>query len=401
MSATSILLLLVACASWTWLAVAALRASRVFDRLSDLDPAMPEGGWPLLSVVVPSKDEAANVERATRSLLGQDYPKLEVVAVDDRSRDETGVILDRLASADPRLTVVHVAELPAGWLGKNHASHVGATRARGDWLLFTDGDVAFARDALRRAIAYAEAKRLGHLVASPRLIAPGFLERAFVATFTLFANMRFRIWDLRRPRTSAYIGLGAFNLVRRSGYERVGGHKTLAMEVLDDVKLGLILRRSGVRQGAVNAGPLVEVRWNPGFRATFRGLLKNAFAAAEWRVGLTLVGTAFVALMAFGPWLVLLDEAGPVRWLGLAPIALAAMLHGGVARRVAGGSGAEGLAYPLSDGAFVAVLATSALLAMARGGIEWRGTRYPLRELRAGCVREHDWPIDRVEGWDA
>src|SRR4029077_3307174 len=122
------------------------------------------------------------------------------------------------------------------------------------------------------------------LAASPRVTAPGFLERSFVATFSVFANLVFRVWDLDSPGTRAFVGIGAFNLVRREAYEAVGGHRALAFEVVDDVKLGLILRRSGVPQGAIDSGGLVRLRWQPGFRASFRGLLKNAFAAAEWSV---------------------------------------------------------------------------------------------------------------------
>ena len=269
---------------WTALALRVLRGSRRIPRLPDVAPEAPPGGWPSVSVIVPSRNEERAVEAATRGLLAQDYPSLEVVAIDDRSTDATGRLLDALAARDERLAVRHITALPHGWLGKNYAMAQGAEAATGEWLLFTDGDVLFAPDVVRRAMAFACRHHLGHLVAFPHLIAPGFLERAFVASFALFANLVFQVWDLKRPGSRAFVGVGAFSLVRREAYAAVGGHRAVAFEVVDDAKLGLILRRSGVPQGALDSGGLVRVRWQQGFVASLNGLNKNAFAALEWSV---------------------------------------------------------------------------------------------------------------------
>ena len=133
---------------------------------------------PTLSIVVPACNEEDTIERGMNSLLALDYPHLEIIAVNDRSTDRTGAILDRLALSDPRLRVLHVETLPAGWLGKNHAMHSGSQAAKGKWLLFTDADVVFAPDALRRTVAFAERECLDHLVLSPRCETHGFWERA-------------------------------------------------------------------------------------------------------------------------------------------------------------------------------------------------------------------------------
>jgi hypothetical protein len=396
-------LLLAAAGLAAWLRVAwvGLRTDRCVDRLPDVPPDPPPGGWPPLTVVVPARDEARGIEPAVRSLLAQDYPGLRVVAVDDRSVDGTGAILDRLGADEARLAVLHVRELPAGWLGKNHACARGAEAAPEGWILFTDGDVVFAAGALRRAVAYAEAHALGHLVALPRLVAPGFLERAFVSTFAALANPVFRTWELRRPGTPAYIGIGAFNLVRREAYLRTGGHRRLPLEAVDDVKLGIVLRRSGVRQGAVDSGGLVSVRWNAGFAASWAGLLKNAFAGTEYRWGIALASAAALAATSLGPALAALLAPGlPARVVGLAGWAIAGGVVGTVARRFGGGSGLEGLLVPITGAALAAVVLASAILTTTRRGIVWRGTRYPLADLRAGCVRERDWPPNASVGWD-
>jgi hypothetical protein len=387
--------------AWLRVAWVGILTDRSVDRLGDGPADPPPGGFPPLTVVVPARDEAARIEGAVRSLLAQDYPGIRVVAVDDRSRDATGAILDRLAAGDGRLSVVHVTDLPPGWLGKNHACALGAEAAVDGWLLFTDGDVFFAPGALRRAVAYAEQHRLGHLVALPRLVAPGFLERAFVATFAALVNPAFRTWELRRPGTAAYAGIGAFNLVRRADHLRTGGHRLLRLEAVDDVKLGVVLRRSGVPQGAVDSCGQVSVRWNAGFVASWVGLLKNAFAGTEYRWSVALATAAALAVTSAGPAAAAL--AGPgvaTRVAGVVGWLLGAAVVGVVARRFAGGAGLEGLLLPLTGTALASVILASAVVTTARGGIVWRGTRYPLAELRAGCVRERDWSPARAVGWD-
>jgi hypothetical protein len=383
-----------------WL-LAALRGLALRRALEPLpaDPPAPPGGWPLLSVVVPCRDEARAVEGAMGSLLAQDYPALEVVAVDDRSRDGTGEILDRLAARAPSLRVVHVAELPEGWLGKNHACHLGFRATRGALVLFTDGDVSFAPGALRAAAAYLLAHRLGHLVALPRLETGGGLERAFVSAFAALIGYLFRVADLRRPGTEAFVGVGAFNLVRREGYLAAGGHERLRLEVADDVKLGLLLRRSGVAQGAADGGGRVRVRWQAGLLASLGGLVKNAFAGLEYRWDLTLGLCALLALLGAGPLAALLGPP-PARALGLLALLAAAAIHGAAARRYCGGTGLEGLLAPLCALALAGVFLASAAVITARGAVVWRGTRYPLPALRAGCLRAASLPRDRAPGWD-
>ncbi len=356
--------------------------------------------WPKVSVIVPCRNEAAGVEAAMSSLLAQDYPNLEIVAVDDRSEDATGAILDALAARDPRLTVLHLDTLPPRWLGKNHAMHQGAGRASGAWLLFTDGDVVFEKNALRRSVAFAEAHGLGHFVALPRFVADGFLERAFVSTFAATLSIKLDPAALCVPRTFAYVGVGAFGLVRREAYAKIGGHEALAFEVADDLKLGLLLRRSGIAQGCLAAGDLVRVRWQNGLVASLRGLEKNAFAGFEWNTALAFLGIAGIILAAVLPWLPLFVSAPSwAKPLAFIAAAFPIVLVGGAARRLSGGSGLEGLMAPFAALALAGVIAWSTTLALLRRGIIWRGTFYPLTELRSRCVRE--WRISTKDavGW--
>jgi glycosyl transferase family 2 len=353
-----------------------------------------------VTAVVPCRNEERGVEAAVSSLLAQDLPGVRVVAVDDRSTDGTGPILDRLAARDPRLEVIHVSALPAGWLGKNHACAAGAARARSEWILFTDGDVVFARDALRRATGVAEQRGLGHLAVLPRFVAPGFAERAFVTAFASLLGPALRIWELPTAGTRAAFGVGAFNLVRRADYEAAGGHARIALEMVDDLKLGLLLRRSGVPQGVARSEGRVAVRWQNGFLASALGFVKNAFAALEYRTGLALAAGALGAFAGLAPLLLALLAPSPAaRALGAAALALSLLHHALWARRLARGSGAEAILLPACLVVLSAVVLASAALARWRGGVVWRGTAYRLEDVRAGCLRDADLPASGAAGW--
>lgn len=385
-------------AAWTALLVLGARTHRALLRLGD-DP--PRGPLPRVTAVVPCRNEAPAVEACVRSLLAQDLPGVRVVAVDDRSTDGTGAILDRVAREDPRLEVVHVTALPRGWLGKNHACACGAGRAGAEWILFTDGDVVFEPDALRRALGVALARGLGHLAAVPRFVAPGFAERAFVTSFAALLSPALRIWELPRAGTRAYFGVGAFNLVRRADYEAAGGHARIAMEVVDDVKLGLLLRRSGVPQGVADSDGRVSVRWQHGFRASVLGLVKNAFSAIEYRLSAAAGASAGSAVLGGVPLAALALGPGAARALAGAALLVALAHHAAYARRLSRGTGAEGILAAPCALVLGAVVLGSALAARWRGAVVWRGTWYGLDAVRAGCLRAGDLPAAGAAGWPA
>jgi Glycosyl transferase family 2 len=215
--------------------------------LAEQADTMPEGGWPGLTVIFAARDEAAGVEAATRSILAQEYPALEIVAVDDRSTDATGAILDRLGREDPRLKVVHVRELEPGWLGKTHAMHAAAAAATSPWILFTDADVDFAPGALRRAVAWAEGDGADHLTAVPEFVAKSVAERIFLAMFNLAFASRVLGGRVEAPGGRSHLGIGAFNLVRSDALQGIGGFEHLRLSVDDDNRLAQALKAAGYR----------------------------------------------------------------------------------------------------------------------------------------------------------
>lgn len=368
-------------------AVRALQFRRYAGNVVRLDRERPDGPGPLprLSIVVPARDEEATVEQAMRTLLAADYPDAEIVAVDDRSTDRTGAILDGLAAGSARLRVVHVRELPPGWLGKNHALHLGARQASGEYVLFTDADVHFEPTTLRRAVRAAVRRGADHLVLFPEVVVEGFWETLFVTYFGTALLFVFPPWKVADPRSKAYVGVGAFNLVRMEAYRRAGGHAALPMDVVDDVKLGKGLRESGARQECGFSGGLVRVRWAVGLRGMIDGLTKNMFARLGFRAASALSSILTILLLVAWPGAgLLLGPWGPRLLCAGALVSMVWLVH--TVRPVRQGSPLYGLAFPVAALLMTYTILRSMVRTYRQGGVVWRGTLYPLEELRKGVV---------------
>jgi cellulose synthase/poly-beta-1,6-N-acetylglucosamine synthase-like glycosyltransferase len=361
-----------------------LGAARQIRHLRDVPP-LGDAEMPAISLVVAARDEARGIEQAMRSLLSLDAPRLEVVAVDDRSADATGAILDRFAETDPRLRVVHVTELPPGWLGKNHALWLGAEQATGELLLFTDADVVMQPDTLRRAAGYLREHRLDHLTAGPHVDMPGWLLQTFGVCFGVIFVLFARPWKAKDPRSKAHVGIGAFNLLRADAYRRIGTHRAIAMRPDDDLKLGKLVKKHGLRQDFVRATDHVRVAWYHTVGEALRGLRKNGFAGVDYRLSLVLLATVMQPLAFIWPFVAVWATHGPTRLLNALAVAIILVLFAGAAReqRVRWW---YGVAYPLAIVLFLAAVWNATLYALIHRGIEWRGTHYPLDELKANRI---------------
>ena len=345
-------------------------------------------GDPLVSIIVPARNEERDIEQSLARLLELDYDNYEVIAVNDRSTDRTGEIMESVAArpaAHGRLRVIHHRELPAGWLGKTHAMWTAANEAKGKWLLFTDADVQFKPDSVRRALAYAEAETADRVVLFPQMIMkrPGeFMMIAFFQTMFVFGH---RPWKVADPKSKDHMGVGAFNMIRRSTYDAVGTYEALRMEVLDDMKLGKVVKNAGFAQRNVFGEDLISIRWARGARGVVENLTKNFFAVLSfqwWRTLISAFGLAFLNLMPFlGLWLAPGWERLPYG------IALGSMflIYLGMSWR-SGVPAYYFLLHPVSTALFVYTLLLSMCHALWNDGIIWRGTRYPLEELRKGMV---------------
>ncbi len=353
----------------------------------DRNPVTSQGN-PSVSIVVPACNEEETIEQGLTQLLALDYDNYEIIAVDDRSTDRTGEIMDRVAAgsvAHGRLRVIHIDTLPTGWLGKTHAMWTAAKQASSDWLLFTDADVLFKPDALRRALTYAESEQADHVVLFPRMIMKRPGEKMMIAFFQTLFVFGHRPWKVAEPDTKDHMGVGAFNMIRRSVYEAIGTYQALRFEVLDDMKLGKVVKTAGYAQRNVFGEDLISIRWAKGALGVVRNLTKNFFAVMsfQWlRALVSCFALAFLNLMPFlGVWL--------AHGWAKAPYAIALLsmylIYFGMSSMSSVPSYYFFL-HPLSTLLFVYTMLRSMMVTLWHGGVTWRGTKYPLEELKRGLV---------------
>lgn len=335
------------------------------------------------SVVLAARNEEDRIERTIRHLLGQRGVEIEILAVDDRSTDRTNEILQRIAAEDSRVRVRRVDSLPNGWLGKCHACHVGASAATGEWILFTDADCWLKPDVLARALRVANRERADHVALTPGVAPETLAGQAWHLAFLL--TIVDWISRVNHDKPKAYLGMGAFNLVRAEVYRACGGYEALRLTVLDDVRLGLLVRRSGKRTRAFIGGDDTECHWGATARSMIKIMEKNYFAALDYRAVpafvLGLGGPAVCAVAAIGPFTGTL--AGLAAGMALLSLIWPSAL---LARRLGWGWGGAVLTPFIFPVLFYSVL-NSAWVTLRQGGIRWRETFYPLHLLKAGGVR--------------
>jgi len=353
---------------------------RLADPRPRLDDVPPADG-PLVSVIIPARNESMVIETVVGSVLATRYPRLELIVVDDRSTDATGEILDRLANEFPALNVVHVAELPAGWLGKTHALYRGSQAARGEYWLFTDADVVYEPSAITRAVSYAIENRLDHLTVVPDVpVKSLFVQFNLMGGFVGLLALH-RPWRAESTGTHG-LGVGAFNLVRAEAYRAAGGHEKLRLEVLDDIELGRLMADAGMRQRMLLAFGMIHVEMYTSAAEMVRGLQKNVFAFMEYNVWGLLGATLLTFMTSVWPWLGILVTEGATRWVNIASALTVATLYLILAPRF-GYTRWCVIHLPLSGVVSIVLFWQIAIRTWIHGGIFWRGTFYPLRELKA------------------
>jgi glycosyltransferase involved in cell wall biosynthesis len=348
-------------------------------------PPEPAVDLPRVSIIVAARNEQRNIGEALDSLLALSYPDYEVIVVDDRSDDGTGYILDRMTCGQNRLKVIHIDALPGGWLGKNHALWVGAKRAGGELLLFTDADIVMEPTVLARAVRFFKANDLDHLAATPSVRMPSTFLRMFGASFIVYFSLFSRPWKARDPKSPRHIGIGAFNLLSAQAYRQVGGHEAIRLRPDDDIKLGKLIKIAGLRQDVTYAPDFLAVEWYASLGEVIRGLEKNAFAGADYNVALVLAGAVFHILCSILPFVAVFLTHGAVQAIYLATVILI-LLTVADSARFHGSRPCYTLGYPVTSVLFVYILLRTMTLNLLRGGIYWRGTFYRLKELKSNKV---------------
>ena len=349
-------------------------------RLSAVPP-FKKSNPPLISIIVPACNEEKNIRQAILTQLQQSYGNFEIIAINDRSTDSTGKILDELSHHHPKLRVLHIHELPHGWMGKAHALQCGTEIAGGDYLLFTDGDILLGDSTLSRAVAHMARAELDHLALIFKNSSKGWLLNSLILESGAALLQLFRPWQVKKPRSKSFIGVGAFNMVKRTSYFGVGGHEPIRMHPIDDIMLGKLIKRAGYRQDCLLGTDLVTVPWYDSPGAMIDGLMKNVLAIINYRAMLlpVLLG-GMVVLNILPLWGVLLgDGYSRLVWLTVVLIKLATFWHG---TRLLGMSGWCAPGTLLTPYISFYIVVRAAWLNFREHGITWRGTHYSLDELR-------------------
>jgi glycosyltransferase involved in cell wall biosynthesis len=374
--------------AWFWrLAEAALGVPKIADIAHPEWDRRPESN-PRVSIIVPSCNEEADIEATLASLLALDYDNYEVIAVNDRSSDQTGAIIERIASeakTSGRLKAIHISELPSDWMGKPHAMWSATNVATGNWLLFTDADVLFKPDTIRRALSYAEVEHADHVVLFPRMIMKNPGEKMMIAFFQTLFVFGHRPWKVADSKTKDHMGVGAFNMIRREVYDTLGTYQALRFEVLDDMKLGKVVKNAGYAQRNVFGEDLISIRWAKSAFGVVDNLTKNFFAimSFQWpRALASCFALAFLNLMPFaGVWLA---HGWAKLGYGVALFSMCS-IYVGMSRK-SDIPPYYFVLHPVSTTLFVYTMLRSTFLTLGLRGVRWRGTFYPLEELRKGMV---------------
>ncbi len=353
-------------------------------KLRNFSPLSNEN-LPKISVIIPARNEAHTIRQALSSLLASQYPSLEIILINDRSEDQTGEIMKEMASEDSRLRVIQVRNLPPGWLGKNHALQKGAEVADGEYLIFTDADIHFSPDCLSRAVSLAKREDWDHLALGPEVVAPSLFLKSIIDAFAYFFVTGLRVRKVSDPNSNAFVGIGAFNLVKTAAFRQVGGMRLISLRPDDDVQLGKLLKRNGFRQEIVDGKGLIKVEWYPTVRAMMHGLEKNIYAGLDYSFGKFLLAIGFIYGVYLFPFFALFFASGWILFANVGIVFLLAVLIFWGFRSLDRSPATLPL-FPFAVFMMSIIFINSVLKCLYRGGIEWRGSNYSLSQIRKNQI---------------
>jgi chlorobactene glucosyltransferase len=261
---------------------------------------------PFVSVLVPARDEEANIRACLESLQKQDYPNFEVLVLDDNSVDSTALIVQEMASKDKRIQLVVGGPLPDDWVGKPFACYQLAQRAHGDWLLFVDADTLHAPDMLRGVLSIALQQKVSLLSGFPRQITSSLPQKITVPLIYFIIMGWAPLWWIHRSHaTRPSVAIGQFLLFSRDEYWRIGGHKVVQSRILEDIWMGIEVSRRGGRHIAVDLSSIVSCNMYPSAGTMWTGLVRCIYSVTA---------ISPLALLALVP-VACLFYVGPFYWL--------------------------------------------------------------------------------------
>jgi chlorobactene glucosyltransferase len=350
------------------------------------DETLTNEDVPFVSILVPARDEEhRSLVQSLHSFLSQDYENFEVVAVNDRSTDKTGLIMQEIAKSNKQLKVVEGAELPDGWLGKPHALQQAFETSRGEWVLATDADMIFDKRAVRTAMVQALKNDYDALTFIPHINCLSFWECVFMPTFGWYCVMAYPTYRVNNPERSEAMGVGGFFLIKRASLNRVGQYKAVKAEVAEDLRTAEHLKRSGARLHIEYAPDLSHTRMQTNLKEIWEGFTKNLFAGSKFSLSKAMLAVSSILLFAVAPPVLAFICALLILFGGyvdlirlLVPLSLVYALQiflftvinheWKVPVRYA-------LTVPLGHALFVAILINSTIRIISGKGVVWKGRK--------------------------
>lgn len=339
--------------------------------------------WPKVSLIIPVCNEAQTVEKAAHSLFSMNYPEIEFIFVNDRSTDDTGLVLARLATAEKRMKIITISHLPVGWLGKVHAFKKGLEIASGEWILFSDADVHYNEFSLKKALSYSYNNKLDFLAVLPSIVGGTLFVRILLAQVIHYMTFLVNFSKISDPEYKGAIAHGAFMLVRTSIYKKSKGLEALKMEVLDDVGFAVEMKRAGAKIAILSGLDEIEFEWYSSTKGFINGFEKNGFASMQYSIillslavlGMSLffLGYTIFPIMTHSVIYMSFVWSSLIIYLLITQISLKKIIKipfWGV------------FLFTVNILFLPYVVARSAVKCLKQQGIYWRGTFYPLAELK-------------------
>lgn len=339
--------------------------------------------WPKVTLIIPVCNEADTVERAARSLFAMHYSNIEFIFVNDRSTDGTDVILTYLAAEEPRMKIITVTELPANWLGKVHAFKQGVEQATGEWILFSDADVHYHQFSLKKALTYSYDHQLDFLAVLPSIVGGTTFVRILSAQMLHYMTFLVDFSKIKNLSYKNAIAHGAFMLVQKKAYLNSRGFDALKMEVLDDVGFALEMKSSGAKMAILSGLDEIDFEWYTNLKAFIHGFEKNGFASMQYSRFFLLLAFVGVVLFFCG-YTILPIFTHDVFYMGFVWCALVLYLL--TAQKTL-----KNIIYmpswciaifPFSILFVMYIITRSGIKCLKQKGLYWRGTFYPLSELK-------------------
>lgn len=348
-------------------------------------PGTPSTNLPSLTIVVPARNEENTISLGLTSLSSLSYPRLSIIVVNDRSEDATGKHIADFEKQDPRIRCEVVKQLPSDWLGKNHALQLGAESSESELILFTDADVEIDDDFLKRAVTFFQQKQLDHLAGIPRVVSTDPLLYSLLGVFGLAFSLATRPWQGKDPKKDRAVGIGAFNLVRRTSYLAMGGHRELKLRPDDDLKLALLMKRHGFKTDCIKAVNGLQVEWYPNIPALARGLEKNIMTDFEYSFFKAFLANSIFAVTFLLPFLLLFIMKGPAFVVTCISVGLLLIAYLGQLREAKMPLWCVPF-FPLATFLILIIFSRACFLTYFRKGVYWRDTFYSLELLRSNII---------------